>query len=277
MSVSNIVTRRRCWAAVLCAVFVCTGQAGFAQVLPERFHGVWKLIEGETGACKQSDWSGNARTDAHIRVAPRQVEHHEAMCRFVSVQTRQPDHETYPVRLSLSCSGEGEKWQSSRIWQIRKVDGASMLLAAVTDRGREAVFIYRQCDGAVEAATPARAATAASLPLKRGFYVAADTPCGSASNATLQLVRRDGINVSRMACDFKRIEQTGATTYRVTEECRELTRDDPGETLVRTYDVANDSRFKVTGSDGQAYSARYCAQSSLPAPWRNNDIRDLIR
>jgi hypothetical protein len=112
--------------------------------------------------------------------------------------------------------------------------------------------------------------------VKRGYYVASDTPCGSASNATLQLVRRDGIGVARMLCEFKKVEQTGTATWRVTEDCRDITRDDGGETSVRTYDIANDSRYKVTGPDGESYSARYCAQSSLPAPWRSNDIRDLI-
>lgn len=54
------------------------------------------------------------------------------------------------------------------------------------------------------------------LPLRRGFYVTADTPCNQASNATLQLVTREGINAARTVCRFRTIEKTGATSYRVT-------------------------------------------------------------
>lgn len=115
-----------------------------------------------------------------------------------------------------------------------------------------------------------------SLPLKPGYYVASDTPCGRASNATLSLVRRNGMNVSRMTCDFKKIEQVGRARYRVTEECKEIDQD-KSEAAVTTYEVANNDRYKSIFPDGESYQARYCAQSSLPAPWRDNDISDLIR
>jgi hypothetical protein len=64
--------------------------------------------------------------------------------------------------------------------------------------------------------------TAAQLPLKRGFYVAIDTACEAASNATLLLVRRGGFNGARDSCEFVAIEQTGPQQYRVTERCVDL-------------------------------------------------------
>lgn len=109
------------------------------------------------------------------------------------------------------------------------------------------------------------AATVRTLPLKRGFYVASDTPCAQASNATLRLVTREGINFSRDICTFKKIEKTGATSYRVTESCS-------GEP--QTYEIPNDTSFTVK-YEGGSDSARYCAQSSLPDPWRDNDISDI--
>ncbi len=254
---------------------LCCPHPVSAQTLPERFLGVWKLVEGSSAACKQADWTSDARTDVHIRIGTRQTEYHEATCRHTSLQTTKPDHDSSAVRLTRACVGEGEKWQSTQIWQTRTIDGVTMLLSATTDRGREGIFVYRQCDPA-PTAVAAKAGAATGLPLKRGYYVASDTPCGSASNATLQLVRRNGIGVARMVCQFKQVEQTGAATWRVTEECREITRDDAAETSVRTYEIASDNRFKVTGPDGASWSARYCAQSSLPAPWRSNDIRDLM-
>jgi pyruvate/2-oxoglutarate dehydrogenase complex dihydrolipoamide acyltransferase (E2) component len=118
------------------------------------------------------------------------------------------------------------------------------------------------------AAAPAQAATATlkSLPLKRGFYVSSDTPCNQASNATLRLVTREGINFARDICTFRKIEKTGATSYRVTESCS-------GEP--QAYEIPNDTTFTVTYEGGSQSSARYCAQSSLPDPWRDNDISDI--
>jgi len=60
------------------------------------------------------------------------------------------------------------------------------------------------------------------LPLTRGFYVASDTACGQASNATLLLVHRDGINGARDAYSFKSIEQTGPTSYRAVAVCNNI-------------------------------------------------------
>ena len=49
------------------------------------------------------------------------------------------------------------------------------------------------------------AAPVAALPLKRGYYVESDTPCGQASNATTTLLRREGIGGARDFCEFKKI------------------------------------------------------------------------
>ena len=120
---------------------------------------------------------------------------------------------------------------------------------------------------ATPASTPENAtATVKALPLRRGFYVASDTPCNQASNATLLLVTREGINGSRDVCTFRKIEKTGATSYRVTESCS-------GEPT--TYEVPNETSFTVKYEGGSESSARYCAQSSLPDPWRDNDISDI--
>lgn len=123
------------------------------------------------------------------------------------------------------------------------------------------------------APTPARAA--AALPLKRGYYVASDTPCGKASNATVLLLRRDGIGGSRHFCEFKKIQRTAVTTYRVTEACTELPSGAMPEIRVSIYTLMGDNRFTVRSTDGREFSARYCAQSRMPPEWRANDIRDV--
>lgn len=125
--------------------------------------------------------------------------------------------------------------------------------------------------------TPATApaATVTALPLKRGYYVASDTPCDQASNATTTLLRREGIGGSRDFCEFKAIEQAGPNSYRVTEACGDLQDDAPPETGVTLYTLVGDTRFVSKNAQGGEYSARYCPQSSMPPDWRENDISDV--
>ena len=115
-----------------------------------------------------------------------------------------------------------------------------------------------------------------TLPLKRGFYVATDTPCDQASNATLLLVTSEGINSARTVCTFRTIHQTGRDTYRTTEACFDIQGDEPPDIRAATYTLKGDERFTVRADHGWKSSARYCPQWSLPEPWRDNDISDLI-
>ena len=121
----------------------------------------------------------------------------------------------------------------------------------------------------------AQAATVAALPLKRGYYVASDTPCVQASNATVMLLRREGIGGSRDFCEFKNIEQTGPNSYRVTEACGDLQDDAPPEASVTTYTLEGDTAFTSKSEHGWERNARYCAQSSMPPDFRANDISDV--
>ncbi len=126
----------------------------------------------------------------------------------------------------------------------------------------------------VAVAAPAVAQGANSLPLQRGFYVAKATACGHASNATLMLVARDGLAVSMVRKIFTRVEKTGPTTYQITqvEEDMEGRRSAP---RVQVYEVPNRTSFSFRNQYGTS-QFRYCAQSSLPVPWRTRDIRALI-
>jgi hypothetical protein len=121
----------------------------------------------------------------------------------------------------------------------------------------------------------AQAATIAALPLKRGYYVESDTPCGQASNATTTLLRREGIGGARDFCEFKKIEQTGPNTYRVTEACGDLQDSAPPETSTSIYSLTGDTAFTSKSEHGWERSARYCAQSTMPPDWRANDISDV--
>lgn len=111
----------------------------------------------------------------------------------------------------------------------------------------------------------------AILPLQRGYYVASDTPCAQASNATLLLLRRNGIGGARYFCEFRRIEQTGPTSYVVEEACADFQEDD-AKTQYLQYEVVNNDRFLTKDRGVTVLDARYCAQSELPPDWRNTDI-----
>jgi hypothetical protein len=115
-----------------------------------------------------------------------------------------------------------------------------------------------------------------SLPLKRGYYVASTTACGQASNADVMLVHRNGINASRTACEFTKIEAIGPATYRATESCSDIQSDGPDDVHVVTYVLRGDTSFTSKSESGWTNSARYCAQASMPPDWRENDISDLI-
>jgi hypothetical protein len=115
------------------------------------------------------------------------------------------------------------------------------------------------------------------LPLKRGFYVANGTACAAASNATLLLVHRDGIRGSRDACTFGTIERTGPTSYRVTEQCADIQAGPDSAGTARVgWEIPDDASFRSTSDAGWQRHARYCEQSSLPDPWRDSDISDLV-
>jgi len=113
------------------------------------------------------------------------------------------------------------------------------------------------------------------LPLKRGYYVASDTPCSEASNATVSLLRRNGIGGARDFCEFKKIEQTGKNTYRVTQACGDFQDETAAADVTATYTLTGDTRFTSKSPDGWEQNARYCAQSSMPPDWRANDISDV--
>jgi hypothetical protein len=124
------------------------------------------------------------------------------------------------------------------------------------------------------------AAKPAALPLKRGFFVSADEPCNRASNATVSLFTGDGINGSRSACTFTRVEPQGGGRYRVTQRCQEIGgwgRDEAPDVSTMTLEIPDDSRFTIRWADGSTRTSRHCPQASMNEPFRSNDIRDLLK
>jgi hypothetical protein len=114
------------------------------------------------------------------------------------------------------------------------------------------------------------------LPLKHGYYVASDTPCAEASNATVALLQRDGVGGSRDFCEFRVVKKAGFTSYRVTQDCRDLQDGAHTETSTVIYTIFSDTRFTSKNENGWKSSARYCDQSAMGHEWHVNDIGDVI-
>lgn len=124
------------------------------------------------------------------------------------------------------------------------------------------------------------------LPLQLGFYVAADTPCANASNATLLLLRANGIGGARDFCQFLSIRQLNAQDFLVTESCADVQASEAEQRLV-LYHVIDAVSFKLNRvtteqpvqsqpTDTEVfYQGYYCPQSDLPEPWRDNNLSDL--
>lgn len=126
-------------------------------------------------------------------------------------------------------------------------------------------------------APPSKEAEAiTALPLKRGYYVASDIPCAQASNATISLLRRNGLGGARDFCEFRNIRRTGPNTYRVTQSCSNFQDDIPPETSIVTYTIPNDTSFTAQSENGWTHSARHCNQASMPPEWREDDISDAL-
>lgn len=110
-----------------------------------------------------------------------------------------------------------------------------------------------------------------SIPLRRGYYVASDTPCGEASNATTTLFKGDGFYLT---CSTRSIERTGSDTYRLNETCSD--RGEPERDTSQTIRVTSDMGFAVVADDGSTWSARFCRQQDMPEPFSTNDLSDLL-
>lgn len=111
------------------------------------------------------------------------------------------------------------------------------------------------------------------LPLERGFYVRTDESCKTATNAGTALLRRAGLQWVTSHCIFDRIEQTGPTTYVVTQSCGDAVY---SAEATAKYEIHDRTSFSFVDSTGWAHAARLCLQPDMPQPWRELDISDLI-
>ena len=108
-----------------------------------------------------------------------------------------------------------------------------------------------------------------ALPLRRGFYIQEPTPCARASNATLTLFDGRGFNVSQAQCRITRTRRVG-NAFDIQEDCRDI---QSGQRIEGGTERITPTQTGFNRSaGGETTRWRYCPQSQLPAPWRNNRI-----
>ena len=123
----------------------------------------------------------------------------------------------------------------------------------------------------IPATTPlAQAASAPAetkLPLRPGYYVNSDAPCGEASQAIVIQFTGTAFEEGSDLCVIDGVARNG-TSYTMTEKCQEQTKGKK-HTANATIVVPVSDTF-VTQSRGGTMRYRYCPISSLPASWQNS-------
>jgi hypothetical protein len=113
--------------------------------------------------------------------------------------------------------------------------------------------------------TPAPAAT--KLPLRPGYYVNSDSPCGEANQAIIIQFTGTAFEEGSNLCVIDAVAREG-TSYTMTEKCQEQTKGK--KRTANATIVVPDSDSFVTRVAGGTTRYRYCPISSLPASWQNS-------
>ncbi|GIX25608.1 MAG: hypothetical protein KatS3mg122_2839 [Caldimonas sp.] len=111
----------------------------------------------------------------------------------------------------------------------------------------------RQARSAAEVEVPRRITM---LPLRPGYYVASETPCDQASNATIVRVHRNGINSSRLVCEFSSIEQVRSNTFHTLESCKDIRVEGAGDVGTIVYTLDEEYTFIFESPQGVVQSFR---------------------
>jgi hypothetical protein len=107
----------------------CLASGAVAAELPAQFRGVWTAAQETSNECKRSDWDKH-ESDAMISVGPNAVDYWEASCKVQSV--KKSNESTYEV--GLACGGEGMRWRSKEVWQVKRIASRNHLIAVTLER-----------------------------------------------------------------------------------------------------------------------------------------------
>jgi len=106
------------------------------------------------------------------------------------------------------------------------------------------------------------------LPIQRGFYVATDTPCREASDATITLYNGASFGDAHAQCRKWSAKKLADGTFQVKKSCRDAqSAQSRWEAKTETYQIVSRTEFVETNEFGQ-FRSRYCKQADLPSDWR---------
>jgi len=112
-----------------------------------------------------------------------------------------------------------------------------------------------------------RSAAEDILPLRRGYYVSVDVPCGRASNATLNLF--DGAKLGQAHAEIRKttVGRKRDGSYEVTEEWLGLQGGERAKPQVHQFNllVLSPTEFVIKGSP-RDYKARYLSTVGTSRP-----------
>ncbi len=113
------------------------------------------------------------------------------------------------------------------------------------------------------------------LPIRRGYYVLEEVPCGQASNATLRLYDGVSFGQAHMECKAPSSKHLASGPFQITSQCRDTEgRGGPWKKLISTYKILGETKFVALSEPTQG-TFRYCRQSDLPSPWDLNDLSTI--
>lgn len=118
-----------------------------AAKLPERFKGVWQLVEQGSNACRASDWQSERHNDALSKIESARIHHHESECRFTTISLPKSQFDSGAIHVAMTCEGEGEQWKRTEIWQILSIKGENLLAKTNVSRQTPSTMLHRKCAG----------------------------------------------------------------------------------------------------------------------------------
>lgn len=112
------------------------------------------------------------------------------------------------------------------------------------------------------------------LPVKPGYYALAGTPCAHVTARSVLILYRDGMDWMAGSCAWSEVSRLPGQkrAYRVKRRCvvgqQEGISDGKAYTRTATFRLHSDTAFSLQ-EDGKTTRAAFCAQGSLPEPWRS--------
>ena len=123
-----------------CATALGIASGAHAANLPPKFTGMWVATDMTNNKCVIADVKKEANDAPVARVmsvGPGEVAYYETHCKILTVKPIKnlnvEDKNQISADATMTCSGEGNKWETREIWHVETVDGSK--IAVVTSLG----------------------------------------------------------------------------------------------------------------------------------------------